>query len=137
LAEQQRTVHIKIKIGNVEAEISCQPDQLKTAVENFISALEGKEIASTPRSPPLEFGPESAPRKKSETCKDLVKGFWSEGWFSTARDLSEVHTELSRRGYNYDRTAIAHTLVDLVREGLLTRQGMKGHYNYIQKKPPS
>jgi hypothetical protein len=135
LAEQQRDVHIKIRIGNVEAEISCQPDQLKAAVENFISALEGKEIASTPSSPPLGPGPESIPHKKV-FVSDLVKGFWSEGWFSTARNLSEVHAELSRRGYNYDRTAIAHTLVDLVREGLLTRQGMKGHYSYIQKKPP-
>ena len=136
MAEQQRTVHIKIKIGNVEAEISCQPDQLKAAVENFISALESKEIASTPSSLPLGSGPEPTPHKKV-FVSDLVKGFWSEGWFSTSRNLSEVHTELSRRGYNYDRTAIAHTLVDLVREGLLTRQGMKGHYNYIQKKPPA
>jgi hypothetical protein len=136
LAEQQKAVHIKIKLGNVEAEISCQPDQLKAAVENFISAIEGKEITITPKRIPEETIPDIVPRKKEETCKDLVTSFWREGWFGTARDLSEVHIELSRRGYHYDRTAIAHTLVDLVRDGLLTRQGEKGHYNYIQKKPP-
>ena len=136
MAEQQKTVYIKIKIGNVEAEISCQPDQLKTAVENFIAALDGKDIITTSQN--LREGTFTEPqlRKKEETCKDLVKSLLHEGWFGTARDLSEVHAQLSRKGYHYDRTAIAHTLVDLVRDGLLTRQGEKGHYNYIQKKPP-
>jgi hypothetical protein len=69
-----------------------------TAVEDFISALEGKEIASTPSSLPPEPGSDSIPHKKL-FVSDLVKGFWSEGWFSTARGLSEVHSELSRRGY--------------------------------------
>ena len=136
MAEQQKSVHIKIKIGNIEAEISCQPDQLKTAVENFIAALEGKDIITTSKNFREEASTEPQLRKKEETCKDLVRSLWQEGWFGTARDLSEVHTELSRKGYHYDRTAIAHTLVDLVRDGLLTRQGEKGHYSYIQKKPP-
>lgn len=136
MAEQQKNVHIKIKIGNVEAEISCQADQLKIAVENFIAALEGKEIITAPKTNQEDTSIELSGRKKEETCKDLVRSLWQEGWFGTSRDLSEVHIELSRKGYHYDRSAIAHTLVDLVRDGLLTRQGEKGHYSYVQKKPP-
>jgi hypothetical protein len=61
---------------------------------------------------------------------------WKEGWFASPRLLSEVHDELSRRGYHYDRTAVAHTLVDLVREGTLFRDGSMRNYRYVQKYPP-
>jgi hypothetical protein len=60
---------------------------------------------------------------------------WREGWFSTQKALSEVHEEMSRRGYHYDRTAVAHTLVDLVREGILFRDGSMRNYTYVQKQP--
>jgi len=51
--------------------------------------------------------------------------------------LGEVHEELSRRGYNYDRTAVSHSLTDMVRESILTRVGTMRNYRYIQKRPPS
>ena len=44
---------------------------------------------------------------------------------------------LSRRGFNYDRTAVSHSLTDMVRENILTRKGTMRNYQYIQKKPPS
>jgi predicted transcriptional regulator len=63
--------------------------------------------------------------------------FWKEGWFTGERNLSDVHEELARRGYHYDRTAVSHALTDLVRENVLTRVGMMRSYRYIQKKPPA
>lgn len=42
---------------------------------------------------------------------------------------------MSRRGYHYDRTAVSHTLADLVREGTLFREGSMRNYRYIQKYP--
>jgi hypothetical protein len=60
---------------------------------------------------------------------------WREGWFAQPKALSEVHEEMSRRGYHYDRTAVAHTLVDLVREGTLFRDGSMRNYRYVQKYP--
>jgi len=60
---------------------------------------------------------------------------WKEGWFATPKALSEVHEEMSRRGYHYDRTAVSHTLADLVREGSLFREGSMRTYRYVQKFP--
>jgi len=71
------------------------------------------------------------------TCKGLIKALWKEGWFRTPRALGEVHEEMARRGWHYDRTAVAHALLDLVREGVLTRQGRPRRYRYVQKRPPS
>ncbi|MEM3803099.1 MAG: hypothetical protein QXX17_01685 [Conexivisphaerales archaeon] len=61
---------------------------------------------------------------------------WKEGWFSQPRSLSEVDEELGRRGYHYDRTAVSHSLTDLVREQVLSREGAPRNYRYVQKKPP-
>ena len=60
----------------------------------------------------------------------------SESWFSKHRGLSEVHSEMARRGFHYDRTAVAHALIDLVKDGILTREGKPRRYQYAQKRPP-
>jgi len=73
--------------------------------------------------------------RKGETSRSVITAMWKEGWFASPKALSEVHEEMSRRGYHYDRTAVSHTLVDLVREGLLFRDGSMRNYRYIQKYP--
>jgi hypothetical protein len=74
-------------------------------------------------------------RRKFETCRGLIITMWREGWFSTPKSLAEAHQEMSRRGYHYDRTAVSHTLADLVREGTLFREGSMRTYRYVQKHP--
>jgi len=74
--------------------------------------------------------------RRFETCRGLLVTLWKEGWFASPRSLSEAHEELSRRGYHYDPTAVSHSLVDLVREGILFRDGSSRNYRYIQKRPP-
>lgn len=125
-------IRLKLRIGDVEAEIECEESQLQPAVEQVVTALQKQSEtlskisgASAPRTAALQ----------KQTCKTLITGLWEEGWFSISRDLGEVHEEMARRGYHYDRTAVAHTLVDLVREVLLTRQGGARQYAYVQKKP--
>jgi hypothetical protein len=71
------------------------------------------------------------------TCRGLLENLWLEGHFVNERPLGEVHEELSRRGYNYDRTAVSHSLTDMVRENILTRIGTMRNYRYIQKRPPN
>jgi len=44
---------------------------------------------------------------------------------------------MARRGFQYDRTAVAHALIDLVKDGVLNREGIPRRYQYIQKRPPS
>jgi hypothetical protein len=124
-------VRVKLKKGSWEIEISCPEDKVKQVVENVLSGMEG----STAETPTMISERKQQPRG-SATCKGLIETLWSEGWFTREKSLADVHEELSRRGYNYDRTAVSHSLTDLVRENMLTRTGTMRAYRYIQKRPP-
>lgn len=76
------------------------------------------------------------PPRKEMTSKDLIYEFYLEGWFSTPRSLSEVDQKLQQQGFNYDPSTISHNLKDLTQRGILTRQGKRGNYEYVQKTPP-
>jgi hypothetical protein len=128
--ETKPPVRVKMKIGEVEFEIECQEDQLQATVDKILSTVterlkETQMITERAASPP-----------RAETCKGIIQKLWNESWFSTAKGLSEVHGELARRGFHYDRTAVAHALIDLVKEGILTREGRPRRYRYAQKRPP-
>jgi len=45
-----------------------------------------------------------------------------------------VVQELARRGYNYNSTAVSHSLLDLVRERVLSREGTPRRYVYYRSK---
>jgi len=124
-------IRVKMKVGNVEFEIECREDQLKDAVEKILSTVteHAKET--------VRLTEQAVPSTRTETCKGVIQGLWSEGWFASPRRLGEVHSEMARRGYHYDRTAVAHALVDLVKDGLLTREGRPRRYHYAQKRPPT
>ncbi|MEM2971660.1 MAG: hypothetical protein QW270_04475 [Candidatus Bathyarchaeia archaeon] len=123
-------IKVKMKIGEIEFEIECQENQLQTAVDRILSTVTTKlkEIApiSERATAPL----------RAETCKGIIQKLWEEGWFSTAKSLSEVHNEMAKRGFHYDRTAVAHALIDLVKDGILAREGKPRRYQYAQKRPP-
>ena len=128
--ETKPPVRVKMKIGDVEFEIECQEDQLQTTVAKILSTI-------TERLKETQMITErTAPPPRAETCKGVIQKLWNEGWFSTAKGLSEVHSELARRGFHYDRTAVAHALIDLVKDGILTREGKPRRYQYAQKRPP-
>jgi len=119
-----------MKVGEVEFEIECQEDQLQPTVDKILSAVTEKLkettlIAGRPPQPP-----------RAETCKGIIQKLWQESFFTTPKGLSEVHDEMARRGFHYDRTAVAHALIDLVKDGILTREGKSRRYQYAQKRPP-
>ena len=122
-------IKVKMKVGNIEFEIQCQENQLKNAVEQILSTIT-QQAKITPEIT------ERARAPRAETCKGIIMKLWQEGWFSTPRSLGEVHSEMARRGYHYDRTAVAHALIDLVKENVLTRDGRPRRYRYAQKRPP-
>ncbi len=126
----QQTIKVKMRVGNVEFEIEGTVDQCNEAVGKFLSTVTEKLKES-----PLITERESAP-PRAETCKVVIQRLWGEGWFSTARGLGEVHSEMAKRGFHYDRTAVAHALIDLVKDGVLTREGKPRRYQYAQKRPP-
>jgi hypothetical protein len=119
-----------MKIGEIEFEVECQEDQLQTTVDKILSAVTEKlkETALISQKP--------GPPPRAETCKGIIQKLWEEGWFATPRALGEVHSEMARRGFHYDRTAVAHALIDLVKDNVLTRDGKPRRYQYAQKRPP-
>jgi len=119
-----------MRVGEIEFEIECQEEQLQTAVDRILSTLTEKL-----KQTPLITERAAAP-PRAETCKGVIQKLWEEGWFSTPKTLSEVHSEMAKRGFHYDRTAVAHALIDLVKEGILTRDGKPRRYQYAQKRPP-
>jgi hypothetical protein len=129
--EQKQPIRVKMKIGEVEFEIECQQDQLQPTIDKILSTMTNK-FKETPLM--MERG---TPPPRAETCKGIIQKLWEENWFSTAKGLSEVHSELAKRGFHYDRTAVAHSLIDLVKDGILTREGKPRRYQYAQKRPPS
>lgn len=151
-------VKIRLKHGEWEVEVVCIESRVKQVVESVLSSLDtakimGPEVQSQldalrreidflKTRPIAELVQEGQQQQKVTTksgitCRGLLENLWFEGFFVSERSLGEVHEELSRRGYNYDRTAVSHSLTDMVRENILTRIGTMRNYRYIQKKPPN
>jgi len=129
---QKPPIKVKMKIGDIEFEIESQEDQIQTAVDRILATV-------TARLKDLQLSQGSterqAPPPRAETCRGVIQKLWEEAWFSQPRGLEDVHSELARRGFNYDRTAVAHALVDLVKDNVLTRIGKPRRYQYAQKRP--
>ncbi|MDQ3853069.1 MAG: hypothetical protein M3299_09575 [Thermoproteota archaeon] len=153
-------VKIRLKHGEWEVEVVCIESRVKQVVESVLSSLDNakmmmgpevqsqldalrRDIDSLKTRPIAELMPEGQQQqqkvttKSGITCRGLLENLWFEGHFVSERSLGEVHEELSRRGYNYDRTAVSHSLTDMVRENILTRIGTMRNYRYIQKRPPN
>ncbi|MCW3995795.1 MAG: hypothetical protein NWE98_06565 [Candidatus Bathyarchaeota archaeon] len=131
--QQSPPIRVKMKIGEIEFEIEAQPDQIQTAVDRILSTVT-ERLKNTSFTQTTER-PSSLPR--AETCRGIIQKLWEENWFGEPKSLDEVHSELARRGFHYDRTAVAHALVDLVKDNILTRIGKPRRYQYAQKRPPT
>jgi len=130
-SEEQKPIRVKMKVGNVEFEIEGTVDQANEAVGKFLQTVTEKL-----KETPLIGGDRETTAPRAETCKVIIQRLWEEGWFSSGRGLGEVHSEMARRGFHYDRTAVAHALIDLVKDGVLNREGHPRRYQYVQKRPP-
>jgi hypothetical protein len=130
--QQKPPIKVKMKIGDIEFEIESQEDQIQGTVDKILQTvtdrLKNTNLAQVAERP--------APPPRAETCKGVIQKLWEENWFSEPKGLDDVHTELARRGFHYDRTAVAHALVDLVKDNILTRIGKPRRYKYAQKRPP-
>jgi len=127
--ERPPSVTVRLKRGAWEIEITTQEDRVQQAVESVLAGMASKEPMLVESQEP------GSDQRRFETCRGVILTMWKEGWFAAPKALSEVHEEMSRRGYHYDRTAVSHTLVDLVREGSLFRDGSMRNYRYVQKYP--
>ena len=155
---------IKLKHRDWEIEVSCVENKIREVIENVLTSIDNisndqtesntqineikveiESIKTTLNSWMKSLGPDigstEIQRKKVQkggsTCRSLLEKLLLEKYFETERLLGSIHEELSRRGYNYDRTAVSHSLTDMVRESILTRVGSMRNYRYIQKRPLS
>jgi hypothetical protein len=48
--------------------------------------------------------------------------------------IGELHDEMAKRGFHYGRTVVARALIDLVKVGVLNREGRPRRYQYVQKR---
>jgi hypothetical protein len=157
IAAHSNEVKIRLKHNGWEVEISCSEDKVKEVVQNVLDSvdhpsplseknalsivelqnqlenikrlIDSDAIASTNEVFRRE---RKSPHKTGMTCRILLETLWEEGYFMTQRLLAEIHEELLRRGYNYDRTAVSHSLTDMVREGIIVRNGTARNYVYLQ-----
>jgi len=159
LAAHSDEVKIRLRHNGWEVEISCTEDKVKDVVQNVLDSIDHPSpldeknavsivelqnqvanikmvIDSNAIAPNKEvFRRErKSPRKTGMTCRILLETLWEEGYFVTQRLLAEIHEELLRRGYSYDRTAVSHSLTDMVREGIIVRNGTARNYVYLEKK---
>jgi hypothetical protein len=128
---EEKKITVKLEKAGWKVEITCAEDQLQKAMESVLSSL-----TNSPPTQNVSFVDERPPEGSKKTVRGLILELWEESWFSNARSLSEVHEEIARRGYHYDRSAVSHSLTDVMKEGILTRQGNMRTYVYVQKKPP-
>jgi len=158
LAAQSDEVKIRLKHNGWEVEITCAENKVKEVVENVLDSIDHPspldeknavaigelqnqvenikmQIDSNPIAPSKEVirRERKSPHKTGMTCRILLETLWEEGYFVTQRLLAEIHEELLRRGYSYDRTAVSHSLTDMVREGIIIRNGTARNYVYLQK----
>jgi hypothetical protein len=157
---QSRTEDVKIRLRHKdwEVEITCSEAKLKSVVEDVLSGMDSSSygLASTPAQKPeldaqldalrskimsiedliSRIGTSSLERRSSQkigmTCRTLLDLLLKDNFFSEGRQLGQIHEEISRRGYNYDRTAVSHSLTDLVRERVLSRVGTIRNYKYVE-----
>jgi hypothetical protein len=152
-------VTIRLKHRDWEIEVSCIETKIREVIEDVLTSIDNvsrvdpaldikinelkKEFdllkASSKSSANMRSGDTHSKKLQmgGATCRSLLEKLLVEGYFETEKLLGNVHEELSRRGYNYDRTAVSHSLKDLVRESILTRVGSLRNYRYIQKRPIS
>jgi hypothetical protein len=159
-APQSDVVKIRLKHNGWEVEITCAENKVKEVVRNVLDSIDHPSpldekntvaigdlqkqvenirmlIGSDTIVPNKEVvrREKKSPHKSGMTCRILLETLWEEGYFANQRLLAEIHEELLRRGYSYDRTAVSHSLTDMVREGIIIRNGTARNYVYLQKTP--
>lgn len=122
--------------SNADSVLNTQVNELKTEIDFIKSKINSNYVNQRQIINPIDMQRRTI-QKGGATCRGLLEKLLYEGYFEIEKPLGDVHEELSRRGYNYDRTAVSHSLTDMVRESRLTRVGSMRNYQYIQKRPPS
>ncbi len=153
-------VKVRLKHRDWEVEITCKENKLKSVIENVLSGVDStgteypdfanelvelrrqieelksrlSSVETLPSTVGVNYGERRPTQRIGMTCRSLIDSLLRDNFFIEERQLGQIHEEISRRGYNYDRTAVSHSLTDMVRERMLVRVGTIRNYRYIQKE---
>lgn len=67
---------------------------------------------------------------------ELIKMFYTEGFFSDWQSLKEVKSELEKRGFNFSDPLISMSLNNAARKNILSKKKISGINKYSQRQPP-
>ena len=64
------------------------------------------------------------------TCRTAILKLIEQGFFETPKPLAEIREQLP----GFDKTVVNHALLELVRDGMLTRIGTPRYYKYLSSR---
>ena len=67
---------------------------------------------------------------------ELIKMFYTEGFFSEWQNISDVKNEFEKRGFNFSIQLINNSLNNAVRKNILSKKKISGSNKYSQRQPP-
>lgn len=73
--------------------------------------------------------------RNSISLPELLKTLWREGFFSEAKELSEISGGLAAKGYHLRQPSLGVALMRAVQGGFLHRKKESGRWKYIQAHP--
>lgn len=73
---------------------------------------------------------------KTISLPELLKTLWQEGFFTEAREFSEISGGFAAKGYHFRSSSLGVALIRTVRSsGFLSRIKESGKWKYVQKHP--
>lgn len=77
-------------------------------------------------------------KNNTQSLPNLLETLWHQDFFSKAKGIMEIDSNLGAKGYNFTSSVLSMALLRLVkRKGFLNRIKNQGKWKYIQKYPVS
>ena len=139
---EHQPFHLRVKIGDVEVELSGERDQvlstlddLDQIVSKINSAINGdkKKRQGKPTPAKNEVSPHDYPTiTRTSQCGETVVSLLSDEWGETPRTIGEIREAMEANAIFFPKTTISGVLVWLVKKGQLRRwKDKKKGYLYV------
>jgi hypothetical protein len=156
MPEESKNVKIRVKSGEIEAEIEASLSNVREAID-LISEVLAKfpkagagarpqmlgshiESAASNNPQPASSAPQTSTAasaiptvivEKGDSLSDVISKYFSDSWGRSPRKLMEVREALQSYGLNYPKQSVAVALLRLAKGSKLRRfKGEGGEYVY-------